>query len=814
MKKLSLFLVFALNQGLFSQVNYKEIDRMVGEQKESFHHEVRNWRIDLHNNPNYQHRTIDITVPPVPLGTVESYANGKVKGKWVLNNVTDDYAGHRTDLSAYNPSNNKAYTLTATRLLMQGELKPEGELVIKNHNVRIDGNVFLCAQINGGNSRLIGGASTNNTATNLRYSDDEGLTWKNSNGGDYEKSDASLFGTILNNSKKTVLALVWKNYGYTLLKSNDNGVNYTEVKTWSYNNLQNMAACPILNTNDCYLIGKVKGANSYELYKFDGTNETITLLSTKSLNNNNVTSIKGVFLNGKVHLYVAITGGDIYYSSDTGSTWNLKGNKGEWDTLSSVSPYNEKELMFNSTQGWFSLDGGVTSELPSWWQETINWDTKSITWYKKSDGTWFCIRNNDFGLYFASQAHTQASWKQMNNKGMHQILHDGEYYEDTKLCLTGNQDRGTMIWDKEVTPNNFSGKAIRNADGIRIKIANYGKSFWYMHYWGTLYHQDVATNRNAEINAFTNKNWYTPPMSPSWKTNEDAIYMAGENNLNKFTYNATNNTVSKTVLPFDFKAASGEIVYGVGTTKADANRVYAISKNGQFYYSTNAGSTFTKTTFTGAMPEVDGFRTWGVVGFAIEVSQNDPNLVYLAGLGNNTNAIMVSKDGGKTFNYILDGIGRTDFRDLELSKDDKFLFSSNMQVYVVDEKKWYDMSGGSAPFVENVSSISYIPSKKTVRYFTWGYGMLDFVMDPATLDSTKFELANQLVEIYPNPFSNDLTIKLNGEFKYTLFDVFGKLIEDGEGNNQKQIGSKLSNGFYLIKLDKGGDSKTMKILKK
>ena len=69
------------------------------------------------------------------------------------------------------------------------------------------------------------------------------------------------------------------------------------------------------------------------------------------------------------------------------------------------------------------------------------------------------------------------------------------------------------------------------------------------------------------------------------------------------------------------------------------------------------------------------------------------------------------------------------------------------------------------------------------------------------------------IAIFPNPSENNFTLKKTGKFKALVFSGEGKLLEEIEGNNTIDFGSKLSAGCYYVKVNYEQSVHTIKIVK-
>jgi hypothetical protein len=74
------------------------------------------------------------------------------------------------------------------------------------------------------------------------------------------------------------------------------------------------------------------------------------------------------------------------------------------------------------------------------------------------------------------------------------------------------------------------------------------------------------------------------------------------------------------------------------------------------------------------------------------------------------------------------------------------------------------------------------------------------LVNPITLGIGIKDLINVDYNIYPNPFQDQVTINVLGDFEYNLYSITGKEVEKGTGNNAFTIGRDLSEGSYFINI--------------
>jgi hypothetical protein len=443
-------------------------------------------------------------------------------------------------------------------------------------------------------------------------------------------------------------------------------------------------------------------------------------------------SLVGTRIGDTTYLYAGAAGGG-FISKDCGKTWKPGAIR---ERIASVDPVNQNLLIESSATTWITRDAGKKWEQLPWWEKTFGWDLQNLQWFRNKDAQWIAILNNDFGAHFTTSFTDSLSWKHLNTDNIHMILHHGACDEGTGLLITANQDRGTMIWEK-VRNGYYTGSTVTKADGLRVAIAGHGNSYWYIHYWNTIYHKNFRKGQKEKLDSLVvdlsgvlkDTTWYTPPMQPSWKTGEDAVFMSGNSRLIKLTYDPYYNSISRMELPFNFRDTTDEVLAGLATTKADPDRMYACSKNGRFFISSDLGKTWNKTLYKGVVPYVKNRPWWGPYGYCIKTDPDNPDFVCWAGEGDSTNAFLISEDGGKTFVTATSGLpANSNIREMAITPGGKFIFANNGFVFCRQDNKWHDMTGGSCPNGGAINGVEYLREQKIVRFFTYGVGVLDFVI--------------------------------------------------------------------------------------
>lgn len=665
----------------------------------------------------------DIIPAPLPLGTEHAFANGMIKGRWIVNRITNNTsgsgygAGVRLDRTVYDPVGNIVYALTTEKNLVEAPLTQLGSWMQRNQAILIEKKGFTGVNTPDGKFRLIGSVDGK-----FRFSDDKGMTWEEAVGGGHDRAAVYWTETMANGN---ILSLVRKRVANVsqdaIIRSTDYGKTFTDLQLWPASQSSGIVATRLYNTDDyCLVVRNRSGGGTWEIHKYEkgvlGLHATVPANGTPS-------TITGTF-SGGVKVYVGNTANGGYYS-DGGTSWVARSTLRS--RLETVDPNRPNLLFSNSAQHDYSSDGGMTWQVYPSNDNTIGWDPKHLT-YHKVKGAWVFVAANDMGLCFNPDPLVRAGWQYVNDNHVYAILHGGTAVDHTALTVTSNQDPGTF----ELTRTGTGAYLARNknsADGLRAAASNNGKAYWYRHYWETFMHSHAAfTKDNRKANFDMPGTWFTPPFKGSTAPGEDAIYVTGQAQLAKLTYNATGNSITRSNLAQNFQTLAGDVTWGVGVAKSDPARLYVATKNGRFFWSANAGQSWTETGYAGTKPTPQTSPAYNQSsGFYIEVADTDPNLVFW-GAGSGAGACLISRDGGKTFASTVAGLPAGEkVGALSLSPDGKLAFSSNFFVYVEANKTWYDLKAASMPAgaLPAAVGVNYLPMQRKVRYFTWGSGVVD-----------------------------------------------------------------------------------------
>jgi len=216
--------------------------------------------------------------------------------------------------------------------------------------------------------------------------------------------------------------------------------------------------------------------------------------------------------------------------------------------------------------------------------------------------------------------------------------------------------------------------------------------------------------------------WLAPLMADP--DNPQVAYLGGGginggNHMIKLEINGNN--ISYEELPQSFPGT----ISAMAISPIDYSYWYVLTDNGKFYYSSDAGQTWSNNQwFTG--PNAHYFY-----GSSILPSPVDLGKVYISGSGYSNPAVYVSNNHGNSFLPLMEGLPNTLAFDLDCTEDGNFIFAATEvgpYVHVVSDGQWYDLAGVGAPD-QTYWTVEYIENINTVRYGTYGRGIWDFVLD-------------------------------------------------------------------------------------
>tara|TARA_B110000967_G_scaffold144291_1_gene147688 strand:- start:432 stop:3095 length:2664 start_codon:yes stop_codon:yes gene_type:complete len=238
------------------------------------------------------------------------------------------------------------------------------------------------------------------------------------------------------------------------------------------------------------------------------------------------------------------------------------------------------------------------------------------------------------------------------------------------------------------------------------------------------------------------------------------------------------------------------------------NKLFML-QDGNVFISNDRGDTFGDAIST-PFSQTNGGGGNGDIGSGVVLPNNDDWILF-SGPSNNSIGSILSTNGGSSWTDVTgDFPSGSDAQTggMIVTPDSKYIFAGTdigPYVFVVDDLTWYSIAEGIGFF--NAMDVDYIESISTVRFGSWGSGILDFTIIDPNLDVDKTKDVEALV-VFPNPAKNFVNLKLGGfensKVVIQLSSLEGKMVLNKNHEfqtNLKSVTLDISSilpGIYLV----------------
>lgn len=688
------------------------------------------------------------------------FANGAVTGNWEEKG-SDNQAGNVRGV-AYDSLTDNLYIVSAGGSLWKRPLS-SGNWTLQNNVFRFRDAVITLVHKPDNSERLL--LFVNNQ---VYYTDNEGVTMVPSTGISYPVAwggNTVVAMTAVNDANKSiyVLAYVWDNVNaqprYWLYRSTDLGQSFTKIHTFNHGTDGQLSMTKMYNTNQVYFLDAKSVAGSLVLYTVNGA--TVSMVNTVANVESGKRCILKASLAGGVPIFYALFENKrLYQSQNQGAAWSLQSTLTEtsWDRLE-VSNDDPQKVYYGGVDAYRSENGGLSFTKVNVWSEyysnpsgKLHADIMEIASFRKSGGSSFMIVNNHGGCYVSYDnmvTNTNLSMFGLRTAQYYDVLTDPR---QPNRLFAGSQDQGFQRNLTATTAGALNFTQVISGDYGYLALSGNPSHLWTQYPGGALYYYDnpsagVTTTWTMPGSQLPNYGWMIPVVNTAFSNTENEVWMAGGNSaggtgsyLHKLRASTTAPiNITATQIPYNFRANSNTGNGGITAVEAsriDPNRLYVATEDGAFFYSTNNGTSWTKTvSFNGPTP-------WYLYGSSIYSSRKDPNLLWLAGSGYSNPPVYKSTNGGLSFTSMSTGLPSTLVYEIVANPDETLLFAATElgpYVYVLADNRWYPMISAINP-MQSYVTVEYVASSNTVRFGTYGMGIWDFkltnVLPPAPIVTT------------------------------------------------------------------------------
>lgn len=755
--------------------------------------------------------------------TIESFANNTLTGSWNERGSLNQ-AG-RTHIADYDTATQKIYVATSGGNVWRGN-KNGTNWEVLNDRLRFENIVMLRIAHKGKQKRIMATSG----GKQFFYSDDQGNNWETATGLENIASNGYIArGMLIDDLDRTVLLLVNERINNqvntSLYRSNDFGNSFQRVANFQNSVHGNTDSwdlwAPYYNEPVAFLL------NNNKLYKFNFDENTLNQISTLPSNPNGLTMLTGNVINNQIRLH-AIVNQMIYKSTNGGNSWSQVGaiDKNPFFKISfSASVTLEDVLYFGDVECFKSTNAGSTWTRVNEWGEyyqmpdqKLHADIPSVNALLDENGQEFLLINTDGGLYVS---YDQLQF--VNNLSL-SGLNISQYYSsytckfDTRYIYLGSQDQGYQRTNAGNQSGALNFTQVISGDYGHLTSSDEGNTIWTVYPGFAMYFADAFTSNPSSFYNFpTNADMLWLPPIIADVNNVNIAYLAGGaitgNGSHIIQLVSTGGNISATQLPFNFRAASGGgTLSALNYSQVDPNYWYAMTSNGRFFRSTDAGANWTMTSNNSIL------NAHYFYGHSILPSKVNPGEVYIAGSGYSNPGVFKSTDNGATFSSMNQGLPNTMIYRIDCSPKDEFIFAATElgpYVYARFENRWFELNGTQAPD-QVYWNVEYVEPIQTARFVTYGRGVWDFKIETG-LKIDKLE-NKQTLTIFPNPAESLINIQMPKNAKeIAIYSITGKLIErispENENIRQFEI-SSYKNGAYLVVVNTAQGLYTGKFIKK
>jgi len=497
-------------------------------------------------------------------------------------------------------------------------------------------------------------------------------------------------------------------------------------------------------------------------------------------------------------LYRSINSGTSFLTQSTspnilGYATDGSDNSGQgWYDLSiAASPTNANEIYVGSINQWKSTNGGVN------WTNLTDWTyPPSVSGqYTHCDiheliypaGGTKIYTGTDGGAFYTTNA--GSTWTNISSGlGISQCYAMGGTESNASLIVAGMQDNGINKYTGSSTWSQLYG-----ADGFvcAVDFSNSNTLYAEVYNGSLMKSTDGGNNWNTDVQPSGQYGaWCTPYIIHP--TNHNLLFMGFGD-----VYKSTNGTTSWTAIS---SGLCPDNITSIASAPSNANYIYA-AYNSDLYVTTNGGTSWATKTPNSSM---------SITG--ITVDNNNPSKLWICGTGSSSSNVYVSTNAGNSWTDITGNLTNLGFNCIVHQKNavDDLYLGTEVGVFHKDSTSanWTSYNN-NLPNVK-VSGLDINYTAGLIRAATFGRGIWETTL--YTLVNVKENELNNLLSVFPNPATNNFTVRLSLEteknIRLTLFDVIGNAVKTINLGSQKDVDylfdiSKLVEGTYFIKVEAG-----------
>ncbi|HEX2645269.1 MAG TPA: hypothetical protein VHU81_19890 [Thermoanaerobaculia bacterium] len=449
-------------------------------------------------------------------------------------------------------------------------------------------------------------------------------------------------------------------------------------------------------------------------------------------------------------LYAAVgTSGapqNLYASEDGGQTWERRFRFEDPATIASLfggalaaSIQDPNLVLFGGVEAWRSTDGGRSFERPSSWRDYYGRPADRL--HADINGLHFSLYRGQEVLFLSTDGGTYQSLdggstvQNLTAVG----LPIGQFYStwssdsDPNLYLAGSQDQGLQL---SLPP----GRGARPGSPLfhdQLISGDYGNLTAASHDMSDVFaiYPTFPPNPGGVVlfgpggdglilvygdqPTMTRSGFYAAAVADP--DDPSSLYVAGDS-IWKLRHRG-DGTFAQERLPQSFSVGGSDYLISLAIAPSDHDIWYAGTFLGRLWYSRDHGRTWTESETTRtALPFTSNS--------ALLVATDDPFTCYAGGSGYGSPPVLVTRDGGATWEPLDRGLPSTLVWSLAFDNPtrQRLYAATEAGPYAYDPaaKIWRSLLGGGAP-VARYYSVEGVPAAGVVRFGTYSRGIWDYV---------------------------------------------------------------------------------------
>jgi len=271
--------------------------------------------------------------------------------------------------------------------------------------------------------------------------------------------------------------------------------------------------------------------------------------------------------------------------------------------------------------------------------------------------------------------------------------------------------------------------------------------------------------------------------------------------LYKLSFDGININVERMDKNFNLNFPKSEFISAIEIDEINSDSWYVITNDGNFYTSTDAGETWKRSAF------FNGLFSNAQFGSCIVTSSTTEGLVFVGGRGNGNGSIYFSRNFGKDFSLLGNGLKETEVFDIASLDNDSLLFVATKDgPFVYSEKfgDWEALMTTEIPH-RNWTCVQAFENENSAWFGTFGRGLWEFnyqfIQDTVSAINETGRPTNA-IRLHPNPTSGHLKIDTKVEIEaISVHAIDGKKVASIAKSANDEVNIKnLKSGVYFIRL--------------